>query len=271
MNSISSFQIFAMIVNTTVCLCLLLIPATIVRRNRDANRRPFFWGMLCYIILGVAMKYIFISTLQDSFGSVTEHRFLNALLSGVSAALIIDGGRFLVVRFLMRKYECQRDALMFGAGYGGTEVFLFSGLTAFFGFTLANVINNGHLSTLLDGLDANTASILTSQIEKAYSTSGWTFLVISIECVITFVLEMCLSIMIYRAARDKTAINCLWISMGIHFAFAFIAQILSGVIPLLITELLLAAVCFAAYRFAVKTLPGIKEDQDTDLFWDTLD
>ena len=271
MNAVSSFQIFAMIVNTSVCLVLFIGSYIWLRRNRDALRRPYFWGMLTYAVIGIGMKYIFVSSIRDSYPGIAEKNFLYALISGIMSAVTVEGGRYLILRYLMRKYDKQRDALMYGAGYAGTEAFLFSGISAFFGFTLARVINSGSLEQMLEGLDSTAAQIITTEVEKAYANGAGTYFLISIECITTFIIEVCLTILVFKAARDKSCIKYLGIAAGIHLVYTVLAQLPKSTLAIVIVEILIAAAAYISYRFAKPVFETIPKEADSDLFWETLD
>ena len=271
MNTVSSFQIFAMIVNTTVCLILFIGSYIWLRRNRDGLRRPFFWGMLTYVVIGVGMKYIFVSSIRESYPGIADKNFVYSLLSGIMAAVTVEGGRYLILKYLMKKYDKQRDALMYGAGYAGTEAFLFSGLSSFFGFTLARVINSGSLDTMLAGVDPTAAQLITTEVEKAYSNGAGTYFLISLECITTFIIEVCLTILVFKAARESGNVKYLGIAAGIHLVYTFLAQLPKSTIAIVIVEILIAAIAYVSYMFAKPVFGTIPKEADSDLFWETLD
>jgi len=72
----------------------------------------------------------------------------NALVLGLSAGVCEETARYLVYRFWIRKTRAWRQALMFGAGHGGIESILLTGLLG--GLTLINMV-------VLHDMDLSTA------------------------------------------------------------------------------------------------------------------
>ncbi|MGI5889114.1 MAG: YhfC family glutamic-type intramembrane protease [Oscillospiraceae bacterium] len=271
MEKVSTFKIFCMVVESAVCLALFLVPLIRIRRQRGASRRQFFIGGASYLFFGIGMRYMLLQTFTDEFGDITTKRFAYALFSGIAAAVINEGGRYITLRFVNRKHDQQRDALMFGTGYGGTEAIFFSGIAAFFGFTFASVINNGQIDDLVESFDASMQDTVRQQIESMYAMSGWDFLVSTLECCIVFVLEVSLSIIMFKCAYEKKSWKLFLTCAGIHLVYSFVAQILTGLIPAIVIEVILACIAgFAAY-LAHKVFPSIKEDEENDDFWDSVD
>ena len=101
---------------------------------------------------------------------------LYALFLGATAALFEEGGRWLVMRFLLKKHRGVRDGICFGVGHGGIEAVLIFGLTA--------------AATLFSGASADAGSpplVLAGGAERVFALAA----------------QIGFSVMVMKSVREK--------------------------------------------------------------------
>ena len=138
---------------------------------------------------------------------------LYALVLSLSAALFEEGGRYLVMRRLVRRYAF-RDGFIFGVGHGGIESFLLVGLP-----TLALIISPMELSGAL---------VLISAAERVFA----------------MVIHVAFSLMVMQSVKNRRIFGLL-AAFALHTLVNFITQILqvSGY-PVYVVELFILGFMF---------------------------
>lgn len=119
-------------------ICALALPLGVavllgIRRRRLV--KPMLLGGVCFLVFQVLTR---MPLIQFALPQVPWFAVMSAvnplayvLLLGVTAALFEEGGRYIVMKWLMRD---RRDALSgaaFGLGHGGMEAVLLVGINAF--------------------------------------------------------------------------------------------------------------------------------------------
>lgn len=124
-----------------------------------------------------------------------------ALYGGLAAGLFEETGRFLSMRFLMKKEPSTRiPALAYGVGHGGIEMILIFGLTMISNLALALMINTGQADTILANAPS-AADQMKVQIEQMQQLSAGTWLIGLWERLSALILHLGLSLMVWAAVR----------------------------------------------------------------------
>ena len=105
---------------------------------------------------------------------------LAALFLGATAGLFEEGGRYLVMRFLLKKERALGDAVAFGAGHGGIEAILLAGINSLYA-----------LATVLTG---------TGSVSPSLMLAG------GVERISAMTLHVAWSIMVMKSVRQRKPI-----------------------------------------------------------------
>lgn len=156
--------------------------------GKDGAAHAFLWGALCFTVFQFLtriplLQHVLPGTLWYSGLSMTV--FPYTLFLGVSAALFEEGGRYLILRFCMKKQRRFKDALAFGVGHGGIEAILLVGVNA--------------LVVLLFYADMVSA--------------GAMFLA-GLERLFAMTLHIAWSILVFKSVRGGTPRGLLWAFLG---------------------------------------------------------
>ena len=178
-----------------------------------------------------------------------EERLRLAIGAALMAAAFEETGRWLAMRFVLRRLD-GKNALMYGAGHGGAEAMILLGLTSINNLVNATLINSGELPGVLSGLDEATAESVLAGVSQLWTAPAYLFFVGGLERIVAIFLHIALSVLVWRAVRDKKA-GWYWAAFGGHFAVDF-AAVLLGSYSILATEavfiLMTAAVVWYAAR-----------------------
>jgi len=109
------------------------------------------------------------------------------------------------------------------------------------------MINSGALQTSMELVDAELQQTTFQQIRVLWELPSWQFYMAGVERLIAIVLQIALSVLVYKAISHKNK-NFWFLAFGIHFAVDFLTVVINGLgAPIWIVEaVLLTAVAFVA-------------------------
>lgn len=157
-----------------------------VKKKRVA--KPFFIGMLVFFIFQMVIRLPIIQIVLPQtawFLSMSHNPWLYGLFMGGTAAIAEEFGRYIAVRFLLKKNRRYADGIAYGLGHGGIEAML-----------LIGVNNIANLIVLLDG-QSFLAPVIAAQLSyEAVFTAIF-------ERVCVMALQVGLSMLVFYSVRSK--------------------------------------------------------------------
>lgn len=118
--------------------CALILPVGLAAEfcaRRKESWKPLLFGALTFTVFQGFARLPVLTALSGTawYASMqASDPTLYTLFLGASAALFEEGGRFLVMRFLLKRQRTAADAVAFGVGHGGIEAVVILGATALF-------------------------------------------------------------------------------------------------------------------------------------------
>ena len=168
-----------------------------------------------------------------------------ALYGGLAAGIFEETGRFLAMKFLLKKEPTEaRTAVAYGIGHGGVEMLLIFGLTMVSNLAISAMINGGQMDTVLATVPAEAKGQVEAQFSQLQTTGAGTFLLGLWERFSALILQLGLSIMVWTAVRKGG--KWLWLfpaAILLHCAVDASAVILSKSVSSVTVEIIVF--CFA--------------------------
>ena len=170
-----------------------------------------------------------------------------ALYGGLAAGIFEETGRFLAMKFLLKKEPSNAlPAIAYGAGHGGVEMLLLFGMAMISNIVLSVMINTGSADTLLASAPADSLEQVQAQFEQLEKvTAGACFLGIW-ERLSALILQLALSILVWTAVRKGG--KWLWLfpaAILLHFLVDGCAVVLSRNASMFVTEVIVFAMALA--------------------------
>ena len=231
---------------------------------------------LSTILIGAAVFVVFALVLEsmvhrlvltgDRGAAIRGNVLYYALYGGLMAGLFEETGRFLAMKFLLKKEPTTAKAgVSYGLGHGGAEMLLLFGLSMISTFTMAVMINAGMADTLTAGVPAESQEQVAAQLEQLKTASAGAYLYGLWERFSALILQVSLSILVWAAVRKGG--KWLWlfpVAILLHALVDGIAVILSKSVGICAVEaiILAMAVAFAglAWLVARKAFPIVQEE-----------
>ena len=237
-------------------LAFPIILAVVIRKKLGAAVVPFFIGMAVMVLFALTLEQIVHSVVLGApfGGTIRNNPYLYGFYGGFMAGLFEEGGRYLAMRFVLKKQHANRsNALMYGAGHGSIEMAILLCFGMINNLIFALVINAGQLETLLAPLDEVTREALLPGIEQLCTASPLLFLVSPLERFASLAVQLALSVIVWKAAAEKGRTGYLALAFALHLLIDSVSGTLSQLgVPVLAIEavvyLMAAAICGIAYR-----------------------
>ena len=262
---IPSASITGMIFSCAISVVLPVALAVFAMVRLKAKLLSFFIGALCFLLSSMVLesmlhRYV-IAAVGNSF--FEEHIILYALYGGLTAAVFEETGRFLMMKYLMKNRSSKENAVRFGIGHGGLEAMLIVGLTYLSNLMIAFVINEGRIDQLLSVIDESMREETVKQLSVLWTTPSAEMFLPGIERISAIVLQVCLSVIIYRAVSEKKWIYYVYAFLIHMFVDTGVVLMLSAVSPYIIEIVVFAetaVIAFFTYRMYRKMPKNEAED-----------
>lgn len=259
-GTVSTASLIGMIFSLLLSFALPIILLLLVKIKLKANLTSFVIGCAVFIVFALVLESLMHSVVLTATGTLlTDNIILYGLYGGLAAALFEETGRLIAMNFFMKESLNKQNSLMYGIGHGGIEAILLVGMTYVSNLLSAFMINSGALQASMELVDAEFQQTTFEQIKVLWELPPWQFYMAGVERLIALILQISLSVLVYKAASTKS--RTFWfLAFGIHFAVDFFTVVITGLgVPIWIVEVLLfVAVIFVA-RYTYKLY---KEEAD---------
>lgn len=241
---VSTLSIIFMICNM---LSGILIPVGLLvffKKKYRISVKSFFIGCAVMLLFALILEQIVHAVVLGSqAGDIIKNNiWLYALYGGLMAGIFEESGRFLAMRFLLKKeHDNPHHALMYGAGHGGFEAMVILTLGMVNNLIYSVMINMGQTQTLLAPLDEATRGTLQTAFDTLIATPAWHFLLSPMERIGAVAAQISLSVIVWFAASGKKIrISLFLLAIILHAILDAVAVLTAGSgIPLLVVELII--------------------------------
>ena len=218
------------------------------RRQTKANWSAFFIGCATFFLFAMVLEQLLHAAVLAITGTaLTQKIWLYALYGGLAAGVFEETGRFLAMKFCMKRTLHRENAVMYGIGHGGIECMLLLGLSYISNFVMVLMIRSGGLETMLNTLNAlldqeEAAAALQTAVEQLCTLSAWQFYMAGVERISAVMLHIGLSYLVYWAVKEQKLLYYV-LAIVIHFLVDAGTIVLMRYVPVIAMEIgLLAAV-----------------------------
>ncbi len=232
MNNIPNLSIFFMVLDILCGIAIPLLMLLFFHKKYKASIAVFF--------IGFAGFFLFSSILEAGLNSIiyygdtgiyiVSNPWLNGLIGGLMAAIFEESGRYIIMRFILKKYmNNDKNALMYGAGHAGMEVMIVLFFSIISYLVIAILINTGIYSSFIDNMDNSTLKTQLTHIAiNLSSTDPYNFLVSIWERVSAVIFHLSASVLVWFSVKDKKHAFLFPLAILLHFLFDFLTVVLAA-------------------------------------------
>ena len=240
-------------------------------KKYNVNPVTILVGAGVFIVFALGLESVMHQiVLKGSAGAtIIGNTWLYALYGGLAAGVFEETGRFVAMKWLLRKRSGKAlTGIAYGFGHGGIEMLMIFGVTMVSNVVIAIMMNGGHQDLLLAGVPEESKAQALAQFAQIGSLTTGALLIGFWERISAFILQVALSLIVWKAVRGGGRWVLLFpLAILIHALVDFIAVILSksaGMVPLelIVTALALATAAAAAWllwRHRRENAPNLAE------------
>ena len=207
-----------------VCLAVWLV------RKYRARLSTILIGAGTFIVFALVLESIMHQlVLKGPNGpAIMGNTLLFAVYGGLAAGVFEETGRFLSMKFLLKKEPSTAlPGIAYGIGHGGAEMLIIFGITMISNLVVSALINAGLSGILFAKVPEDAAAQLQAQLNQLQTVGAGTLLTGLWERISALVLHLGLSMLVWVAVRKGG--KWLWLFPA---AVAIHAIVDSGVVML---------------------------------------
>ena len=252
-----------MIVNALLGIAIPVVLCWWAVKKHKANLSTILIGAAVFVVFALVLESLVHQiVLKGERGAAIQGNILYyALYGGLMAGLFEETGRFVAMKFLLKKQPTAPKAgVSYGLGHGGAEMMLLFGLSMISTFTMAVMMNMGMTDTLTAGVPAEAQEQVAAQLDQIKDARAGLYLTGLWERFSALILQVSLSILVWAAARRGG--KWLWLfpaAILLHALVDGVAVILAKHTGTVTVELILLAMAIAyaglAWLVARKAFP----------------
>lgn len=228
--SVSAWTIAVIVLNMVIGVAIPVCLCVFFRRKFRCSLLSFFVGCgVMFLFALVLEQIVHMIVLALPVGKVIRNDiWLYALYGGLMAGLFEETGRFVAMKFVLKKQrENDYNALMYGAGHGGFEAFYILFFAMLNNLIYALMINFGSAESLLNSLDPANQAALREAFGTLSTASPLLFLAAPVERLAAVTLHIALSVLVWNAVKGKGKIGWYVLAVALHFAVDAVAVLTS--------------------------------------------
>ena len=228
--------IFSLCISIALTVVLLIV----VHKKTKARMAMAVIGAATFFLFAMVLEQILHAVVLGVGGErITGNIWIYGLYGGLAAGLFEEVGRFVAMRFAMKKQLNLPNALMYGVGHGGIEAILIVGLASVSNLVTSIMINAGTLEASLGALDQATKEATLTQLSALWTTPSYQFFLSGIERIVAVTLHIALSVLVFQAV--KLGKKRYWfLAFAIHVGVDFATVIAANDLNLVLVEVMLA-------------------------------
>ena len=194
------FMILDMLLGFAVPVCL----AWWMIRKYKVRLSTILIGAATFIVFALVLEALVHKiVLGGSLGATIQGKTLYyALYGGLMAGLFEETGRFLSMKFLMKKEPSTvLPGLAYGAGHGGVEMLIVFGVSMISNLVMSVMINAGQLETIVSQTPAEAQEQVRAAAAKLAELRAGDLLLGLWERISALILHLSLSVLVWAAVR----------------------------------------------------------------------
>ena len=251
---IPTSSLVMIVINLILGFAIPIYLAWWIVKKHNARLSTVLIGAATFIVFALVLESIVHQiVLKGPHGAAIQNNTLYlAIYGGLMAGLFEETGRFLSMKYLLKKEPTTvKPALAYGIGHGGVEMILLFGFTMISSLVMAAMVNAGQTDTLLGQVPAEAQGQIQATISQLTDSGVGDWLMGLWERISALILHLSLSILVWAAVRKGG--KWLWLfpaAILLHALVDGLAVILSKSATMLATEAIIFAMAIAVAGLA---------------------
>ncbi len=196
------FMVISGLISIVVPIALVIVLAV----KYKAKVVPALVGAAAFVVFALVLESllhnILLSPGADGTNPIRSNPWIFVPYAALAAGVFEETARFISFHILKKKYSGVRNALSYGAGHGGIEAILLTGLTMVSNITTVLMLNSGALEAALKLTPGNQLTV--EQVYNQFiSIPSYMFLIGGFERILAIIVHITLSVVVYYSVTAK--------------------------------------------------------------------
>ncbi|MCY7831680.1 YhfC family glutamic-type intramembrane protease [Bacillus spizizenii] len=216
---VSQESIVFMAVSGAVAFLLPIGLIVWFKRKYGASLKVFFIGALTFFVFAQLLEsgvHVYVLQVNEMTKEAMQNPLWYGIYGCLMAGIFEECGRYIMMRFFMKRHHAWADGLAFGTGHGGLEAILITGLSSISLIVYAFAINNGTFEQFL--INENIKQALLPIQEQLLHTHSYEWLLGGIERISAIAVQIGLSLLVLYAVKSHRLLFLLY-SILLHALF----------------------------------------------------
>ncbi|MDD6070956.1 MAG: YhfC family glutamic-type intramembrane protease [Clostridiales bacterium] len=203
---VSKLSIAIIIVNMILGVLIPIVLLVYFKKKYQAGIKSFFIGCAVMFLFALVLEQlVHVVVLGSPVGiGIQENIWMYAIYGSMMAGLFEETGRLLAMRYVLKKeHDNAHNALMYGAGHGGFEMFVILSIGMINNLIYSVMINLGKTQALFEPLNEAARGTLQAAFDSLIQTPYWYFMLCSVERFAAITAQIGLSVIVWYAATGK--------------------------------------------------------------------
>ena len=209
--TVSRTSLFCLSIAVLLLLVLVIVPAIFWRRKHkpETKLRYLFIGALGFLISarGLELLLHYFCLIKDSTVSryITGHTVAYVLYGIITAGIFEECGRYIILRFFLKKGRTRENAVLYGIGHGGMEVLIITLPQVALFLIIDILISTSGMSGMLSMLhitEETLASVLPTVLTATHFNAGAAFVFI-LERILAMCVHISLTVTVYHGVQHN--------------------------------------------------------------------
>ena len=252
---ISSTSIIILVLMFLVGLAAPVLLAVWLVKKYHCKIETILIGAGTFFLFALVLESLVHMVVLKNVPAIQQNTLYYALYGGLMAGLFEETGRFLSMKFLLKK-DNSHTALAYGLGHGGMEVIMLFAMSMFSMALMAIMSNMGKIDLLLAKAPDDPTAIaqIDNVLDSIRSTKPATYFIGLWERGSALVLQISLSVLVFTAVRKGGRFIWLYpVAILLHALVDGIAVMMSGNVNNVVIEVVVMcmAVAFAGLAYII--------------------
>ena len=239
---VSTASMVMMVVSMLFAIALPVGLAIYGKKKLGCSLRLFLLGCIVFFCFAVVLEGLVHSLVFATTPGIQDNIWIFAIYGGFMAGLFEETGRLFGYKFFCKnRMSHDEDALMYGFGHGGFEVFylLVPGMIS--NLVMANMINSGTTSLLLNGQNEQGIQAVNEAIDALISTSPILYTAGMVERISAVGIHIALSVIVWFAVKNAKYYYYI-LAIGLHMLVDTFTVLIARVCNAAVVEIILLVV-----------------------------
>jgi len=204
--AVPTLSIIFMIVDLVIGIAVPVILFLFFYKKYLCSPKAFFTGCVVFLLFALVLeKLVHILFLQvlPTGPVITGNIWFYGIYGGLMAGIFEETGRFAAFKTVLKNLRGEdHNALMYGAGHGGFEMFMLLSVGMINNLIYSLMLNAGNASALTVNLSGTSKAAVESALTALTNTSPYLFLVSPLERFAAITAQIGMSVLVWFAVKN---------------------------------------------------------------------